>query len=249
MRVLHFVLAIVTVSVSIYNGVSIAARTALKSDSKDYFALRGNIANAETDSEERKGGVGGGRGGRGGRGGGQGRVYRPVAGGHGGHEGHEEEIVVDLPPGVHVGPVFGGPHGGHYTDLALVKSGQKVLSINLRAGERVDAIYLTILNPSGEETILFHGGHGGTLKTPLVLGKGEYITGMEAHEGKHNKRTRIQYVKFITNLGNSIEGGTQTKKIGTDTAPNGCQLGGFVGRSGNELDQVSAIWTSIQPAA
>ncbi|KAG6957615.1 hypothetical protein JG688_00010885 [Phytophthora aleatoria] len=64
-------------------------------------------------------------------------------------------------------------------------SGQKVLSINLRAAERVDAVILTIVNPSGEESTLYHGGGGGDLKTPLALAEGEYITVMEAHAVHH----------------------------------------------------------------
>ncbi|KAF1795419.1 Jacalin-like lectin domain [Phytophthora cactorum] len=253
MRVLHLVVAIVVALVSINNGVAIAAKTTLRSDSNDYTALRGNIASDETDLEERRGGVGGGgrgggRGGGGGRGVGRGGVgYRPVAGGHGGHGGGGGDEVFTLPPGVYVGPEFGGPHGDDYTDAALVKSGQKVLSINLRAAERVDAVILTIVNPSGEESTLYHGGGGGDLKTPLALAEGEYITVMEAHAGKHKERTRIKYIKFTTNLGNFIEGGTRTDNIGTDTAKDGYQLGGFIGRSGDELDLVSAIWTSIQP--
>ncbi|POM61509.1 hypothetical protein PHPALM_29460 [Phytophthora palmivora] len=129
----------------------------------------------------------------------------------------------------------------------MVKSGQKVLSINLRASERVDAVILTVVSPSGEEATLFHGGGGGDLKEPLALTDGEYITSMEAHSGKHEGHTRIKYIKFTTNKGNFIDGGTRTGNIGTDTAREGYQLSGFVGRSGDELDMVGAIWTSIQP--
>ncbi|KAG3149165.1 hypothetical protein PC128_g23459 [Phytophthora cactorum] len=185
-------------------------------------------------------------GGRGG-GSGNGRTYRrPVP----------VPVVCEdptLPPGAEAGSlVVGGPHGVHFSDAALVKSGQKVLSINLRAAERVDAVILTIVNPSGEESTLYHGGRGGVLKTPLALAEGEYITIMEAHTGKHKEHTRVKYIKFTTNLGNFIEGGTWmgyniTDQVGTDTAKDGYQLGGFIGRSGDELDRVCAIWTSIKP--
>ncbi|KAF4031238.1 Jacalin-like lectin domain [Phytophthora infestans] len=150
-------------------------------------------------------------------------------------------------PGVYVGPALGGFHGEDFTDVSMVSSGQKVLSINLRAVERVDAVILTIVNRSGEENTLYHGGDGGELKTPLALDEGEYITVMEAHRGRHYGRSRVKYIKFTTNLGNFIEGGTRTSNIGSDTAREGFQLGGFVGRSGDELDMVSAMWTSIQP--
>ncbi|KAF1784833.1 Jacalin-like lectin domain [Phytophthora cactorum] len=85
-----------------------------------------------------------------------------------------------------------------------------------------------------------------------ALAEGEYITIMEAHTGKHKEHTRVKYIKFTTNLGNFIEGGTWmgyniTDQVGTDTAKDGYQLGGFIGRSGDELDRVCAIWTSIKP--
>ncbi|ETL38300.1 hypothetical protein L916_10103, partial [Phytophthora nicotianae] len=140
MHVLHLMLAIVVALISINNGVAIAVKTA--SESNDYPTLRDSIASGEADSEERKG-RGGGGGGRGG--GGRGGVaYRPVAGGHGGYAEDGEDEVITLPPGTYEGPEFGGPHGDPFTDAALIKSGQKVLSINLRAGERVDAVILTI---------------------------------------------------------------------------------------------------------
>ncbi|OWY99922.1 hypothetical protein PHMEG_00028995 [Phytophthora megakarya] len=152
-----------------------------------------------------------------------------------------------MPPGVYPGLEFGGPHGDYYSDVDLVKSGQKVLSINLRTSERVDAVILTIVDSAGEESTLHHGGGGGALKTPLALAEGEYITTMEAHSGKHKGHTRIKYIKFSTNKKNFIEGGTPTKNIGTDVAKDGYQLGGFYGRSGDELDQVRALWSSIKP--
>ncbi|POM62236.1 hypothetical protein PHPALM_28637 [Phytophthora palmivora] len=153
----------------------------------------------------------------------------------------------ELPPGAYFGQNFGGPDGDGFSDETMVKSGQKVLSINLRVAKRVDAVILTVVSPSGEEATLFHGGNGGDLKTPLALAEGEYITSMEAHSGKHKGHTRIKYIKFTTNKGNFIEGGSRTDNIGIDTAKEGYQLSGFVGRDGDELDMVGAIWTSIQP--
>ncbi|POM71216.1 LOW QUALITY PROTEIN: Hypothetical protein PHPALM_12239 [Phytophthora palmivora] len=160
-----------------------------------------------------------------------------------GQEGMEPEGMMRMSP-LNCHPVltsnFGGPHGDGFSDETMVKSGQKVLSINLRVGERVDAVILTV------GATLFHGGGGGDLKTPLALAESEYITSMEAHSGKHKGHTRIKYIKFTTNKGNFIEGGTRTDNIGTDTAKEGYQLSGFVGRDGDELDMVGAIWTSIQ---
>ncbi|OWZ13312.1 hypothetical protein PHMEG_00013386 [Phytophthora megakarya] len=249
---------------SIKNGVTIAKFT-LRSESLYGTIPSEQLESEEAASEERRGGGGRGGGGRGGggRGGGGGghaggrgvggggarvRYYRPVAGGHGAG-GDDVDESAELPPGAYFGKNFGGPHGHAFSDEKMVKSSQKVLSINLRAAERVDAVILTVVSPSGEEVTLFHGGNGGDLKTPLALGEGEYIISMEAHAGQHKDHTRVKYIKFVTNKGNIIEGGTKTDNIGMDTAREGHQLSGFVGRSGDELDMVGAIWTSIQPVA
>ncbi|EEY55781.1 uncharacterized protein PITG_22899 [Phytophthora infestans T30-4] len=252
MRVLHLVLAVAVAFVAINDGVSTAAKTALRSDSTDFNFFGDDVASDDTVSEERRtsGGGRGGRGGGGGGGGGGGRSRgvgrRARRRARGAHEEEGEEYV-DMPPGTYLGPLFGGPHGDDFTDADVVKSGQKVKSINIRASERVDAVMLTVVSPTGEENTLYHGGDGGDLRTPLDLGEGEYITVMEAHWGKHEGHTRIKYIKFTTNKGRFIEGGSKTGNIGTDTAREGYQLGGFDGRSGDELDMVSAIWTSIQP--
>eukprot|EP00644_Phytophthora_capsici_P006859 jgi/Phyca11/103467/e_gw1.8.492.1 len=82
------------------------------------------------------------------------------------------------------------------------------------------------------------------------MGGEEYITGIEVHWGKYYRKTRVMYIEFTTNKGKTISGGTpqeNTDKMGTDTAPEGYQLGGFQGYAGNELDSVGAIWTSIEP--
>ncbi|ETN21725.1 hypothetical protein PPTG_01841 [Phytophthora nicotianae INRA-310] len=231
MRVLHLALAFVVALSSINDGVTSASKATLSSDSSDYPALRVSIASDKTNSEERRP-IG---------------VFGPVGKGNGGYGKGARKKAVTLPPGTYVGPEFGGYSGREFTDAAFVKSGQKVLSINLRAGERVDAVILTIVKPFGGERTLYHGGDGGDMKNPLTLTEGEYITVMEAHAGDHDGSTRVKYIKFTTNKGNFIEGGTRTDKNGTDTAKEGYQLGGFVGRSGDELDLVSVIWTSIEP--
>ncbi|ETM44755.1 hypothetical protein L914_10039 [Phytophthora nicotianae] len=231
MRVLHLALAFVVALSSINDGVTSASKTTLSSDSSDYPALRVSIASDKTNSEERRA-IG---------------VFGPVGKGNGGYGKGARKKAVTLPPGTYVGPEFGGYSGREFTDAAFVKSGQKVLSINVRIGKRLDAVVLTIANPSGEESTLYHGGTGGKLKTPLALAQGEYITAVEAHTGDHDGSTRVKYIKFTTNKGNFIEGGARTDKIETDTAKEGYQLGGFVGRSGDELDLVSVIWTSIEP--
>ncbi|KAG4046199.1 hypothetical protein PC123_g18414 [Phytophthora cactorum] len=151
-----------------------------------------------------------------------------------------------LENGIRLGETFGGPHGKRFSDLDLASTGQIVRSITIRSGERVDAVSIDVTDPSGQTTTLYHGGGGGD-KNTLTLGTDEYITGIEAHSGKHFGRTRIKYIEFTTNKRNAISGGYPTGNIEKDSAPEGYQLGGFVGSSANELDSVGAIWTSIEP--
>lgn len=115
-------------------------------------------------------------------------------------------------------------------------------SITIRSGDRVDAVTLQVT--ALVEVTMNHGGSGGTDAT-LTLGVGEYITSMEAHWGKKDDHTRVFYLNFVTNFGNSISGGTQTDDKATATAPDGFQLAGFYGRAEDEVDQLGAIWTRI----
>ncbi|GMF62801.1 unnamed protein product [Phytophthora fragariaefolia] len=152
--------------------------------------------------------------------------------------------VAALPDGIELSEVFGGPHGDKYSDLSIVKAGQIVKSITIRTGERVNGVGLQIADAQGVTTDLYHGGGGGNANT-LTLGQGEHVIGIEAHWGEYHSHTRVRYIKFTTNANNTIEGGTKATKIGTDTASDGFQLGGFIGYAGKELDSVGAIWTKI----
>ncbi|KAF4039660.1 Jacalin-like lectin domain [Phytophthora infestans] len=140
--------------------------------------------------------------------------------------------AAELQSGVQLGETFGGPHGDKYSDVSLVSPGQTVTSITIRSSDR--------------ETTLYHGGDGGD-KNTLTLGQNEHITGIEAHWGKYYRHTRIMYIKFTTDAGHTIYGGTPSDQIGKDDAPDGYQLGGLAGFCGNEIDSVGAVWTSIKP--
>ncbi|KAG6945787.1 hypothetical protein JG688_00016382 [Phytophthora aleatoria] len=154
--------------------------------------------------------------------------------------------AAELQDGVQLGETFGGPHGDKYSDLDLASPDQTVRSITIRASDRVDAVSLDVADLKGLTTTLYHGGGGGDPNT-LALGENEHIIGIEAHWGKYYHHTRIMYIKFTTDAGNTISGGNPTDQIGKDSAPDGYQLGGFTGFCGDELDSVGAIWTSIKP--
>ncbi|KAF4321891.1 hypothetical protein G195_004514 [Phytophthora kernoviae 00238/432] len=143
---------------------------------------------------------------------------------------------------IQLSAVFGGPHGSAFSDINSIVFGQTIGGITIRAGERVDAVTLHVTAPT--ETYYAHGGTGGTDNT-LTIGTGEYITSIEAHTGKKNDHTRVFYLNIVTNLGNSISGGTQTDAKGSATAPDGFQLSGLFGRSADEVDEIGAIWTRI----
>ncbi|GMF51714.1 unnamed protein product [Phytophthora fragariaefolia] len=155
----------------------------------------------------------------------------------------EQHVKPSKIGGIELSDVFGGPHGSEFTDEASVSSGQTVNSITVRGANRVDGISLTISAPA--PLSFKHGGNGGTDKT-LALADGEYITSMEAHWGQHNAHTRVFYLKFTTNKGNSVSNGKPTVEQGIVTAPDGYQLSGFFGRDGDEIDRLGVIWTSIK---
>ncbi|POM58671.1 Hypothetical protein PHPALM_36647 [Phytophthora palmivora] len=129
--------------------------------------------------------------------------------------------VTDLREGVLRGTERGGPHGDEYDDYERVDPGQIVKFIRIRSADRIDYVGLDI-----------------------------DITSVEVHWGKYYRKTRVMYVKFTTNKNQTLEGGTpqrDTKKIVTEEAPIGHQLGGFFGHAGHELDSMGCIWTSIEP--
>ncbi|KAG1708875.1 hypothetical protein DVH05_022507 [Phytophthora capsici] len=145
-----------------------------------------------------------------------------------------------LNPDIQLSNAVGGPHGAHFTDVALAAANQTVSSVTIRAGDRVDSVMLEISAPA--ESTLAHGGTGGKPNT-LALESSEYITSMETHWGKEKGRTRIFYLKFTTSNGRSVEGGSKTSSSTTNTAPEGFQLSGFHGRGGDEIDALGAIFT------
>ncbi|KAG1694312.1 hypothetical protein DVH05_005076 [Phytophthora capsici] len=158
-------------------------------------------------------------------------------------------VAAELEKGIQLGEIFGGPHGDKYSDIDLTSAGQSVKAITIRSADRVDAVALDVVSPDGSPSTLHHGGHGGD-KNTLSLAKKEHITSIEVHWGKYDRKTRVMYIEFTTSAGNTISGGTpqeNTDDMGTDTAPEGYQLGGFMGFCGHELDSVGAIWTSIAP--
>ncbi|KAF4142197.1 Jacalin-like lectin domain [Phytophthora infestans] len=137
---------------------------------------------------------------------------------------------------------FGGPHGEQFSDQLACTSGMVISSVTIRAGERLDGLTVQVAAP--KEMTFTHGGTGGKENT-LTLERGEYITTMDVHWGQKSGHTRIFYMNLVTNKGNKVSGGSETKEKGSVTAPRGYQLAGFFGRYGDEMDLIGAVWSSI----
>ncbi|EGZ15945.1 hypothetical protein PHYSODRAFT_508670 [Phytophthora sojae] len=124
--------------------------------------------------------------------------------------------------------------------MSSITLGQTLSSVTVRGAARIDAISAQAAKPSGSNWD--HGGSGGK-EYVLTLGSGEYINSMEIHWAKKGTHTRVFYLKFVSNKGNSVSAGTKTANSATVKAPKGFQLGGFYGRAASAVDQLGAIWT------
>lgn len=135
---------------------------------------------------------------------------------------------------------MGGPHGTWFTDLPALTGktdGTKASEITLRGAERLDSIGLTL----DDGTSFVHGGDGGA-EASLALAEDEYWTGATLCQGKKNDHTRIFYVEATTSAGNTVSSGEETSVCETFAAPDGWQIVGFMGREGDEVDQLAFIY-------
>jgi hypothetical protein len=137
---------------------------------------------------------------------------------------------------------FGGEFGQSFNDLDILASleGAKVSSVTLGGGNRVDAVSLTL---SSGQTVS-HGGDGGTFMT-LTLNAGEALTGATLCRGEKDGKFRIFYLEITTSAGRSVQAGKKTSDCVSPIAGNGWEIVGFLGRSGDELDQVGFVYSRI----
>lgn len=146
-----------------------------------------------------------------------------------------------------VSDTFGGETGGNWfndVDTWAGLDNGTVSSITLRGASRLDAISLAL--SSGQS--FSHGGGGGTATT-LALNPGETLVGATLcqgnKDGKEGKR-RIFYAGITTSEGRSVEAGNKTSDCVTRIAKEGWAIVGFLGRAGDEVDQVGVIYGKIQ---
>lgn len=138
-----------------------------------------------------------------------------------------------------ISDTFGGESGNWYNDLDTIAGidSPTVSSISLRGQDRVDAMLLTL--SSGQK--LSHGGTGGT-ETTLTLDAGETLTGSTLCRGNRDNKTRIFYAEMTTSAGRKVTKGVKTNDCDTRSAERGWSIVGFLGRAGNELDQVGFVY-------
>lgn len=82
-----------------------------------------------------------------------------------------------------------------------------------------------------------HGGRGGERSPQLILQKEEYIERIEIRSG-----SQIDFVKFTTNLGQSIGGGGDGGDL---CLLENIRLLGIAGRSGSTLDGLTFFFEEL----
>jgi hypothetical protein len=145
-------------------------------------------------------------------------------------------------PALRFSDQFGGPHGDYYDDVDRVPTGGALAgwvgSVFIRTGSRVDQVGVNL----NTGATLAHGGSGGNYAS-LTMQDNEYVSSAYLCQGKHNNTTRIFYIKFTTNYGRTLAGGSTTSTCQTLTAPQGWAILGFHGRSGTEVDKLGLIFS------
>ena len=151
-------------------------------------------------------------------------------------------------PNLRQSPFFGGDvstglGGTWFSDVPILANhtlkGLKAKSLSFRGGSRLDSVAVTLT----DGTTLQHGGSGGT-EGDLTLADGEYWTVATICRGVYNGTGRVFYIKATTSSGNSLSVGKTTSDCKTYTAPDGWHIIGFLGRSGDEIDQIALVYSS-----
>ncbi|KAI0181768.1 endonuclease exonuclease phosphatase family protein [Hypoxylon sp. FL1284] len=134
---------------------------------------------------------------------------------------------------------WGGPHGDWFNDATVLasRSSPKASTLTFRGADRLDGVGLTL----ADGTTLAHGGDGGDAAT-LMLDDGESWAGAELCQGQKGEHTRNFYIRAETSAGRSLEAGTRTPDCTTFTAPDGWGVVGFLGRDGDEMDQLAFLY-------
>lgn len=157
-----------------------------------------------------------------------------VDGGAGDDAGHD---AGPAPLEVRRDQATGGTGGGAFDDTAQLPNPLAVASIAVRTGDRMDSISITYRNG----ITLQHGGGGGS-EHALILDEGEVLTKARFCTGAHDGTVRIFYALITTSGGRTLEAGSSSTSCANFNAPDGFQIAGFHGRSGEEVDALGALY-------
>jgi hypothetical protein len=136
---------------------------------------------------------------------------------------------------------WGGPHGTWFNDLPSMPSSPVLSKITLHGGSRIDNVAAMLSTGAA----FSHGGTGGTAVS-LTLASGEYWTSAYVCQGTYNSQTRIFYIKATTSNGNTVAAGKTTSDCTAFTADDGYAIVGYLGQSGDEVDQLGFIYAPKQ---
>ena len=109
--------------------------------------------------------------------------------------------------------------------------------ITFRGSERLDSVGVKLSNGAN----LTYGGTGGT-SVSLTLNAGERWTKTELCTGQRNSQTRNFYIQATTSTGRTLQAGTRTSSCTTYSADAGFAVVGFMGRAGDEIDQLALVY-------
>ncbi|TDH71175.1 uncharacterized protein CCR75_001945 [Bremia lactucae] len=144
----------------------------------------------------------------------------------------------------------GGNGGTAYNDISLVAPGQRMKSVTINSGDRINGVTFNIDLPSGSTIVLKHGGNGGS-KKEISFRQDEYISSFVIQTGEKEGKTRIRYLQFVTSLNQTIEGGTlgddPDNKLSQEDVPISYQVAGMHGNAGKEMDKLGFVYTRLDP--
>jgi len=132
----------------------------------------------------------------------------------------------------------GGSGGIEFKDYEIPEN-STVIEVRIRSGVYIDAIGIVHETADGKRhASTMHGGEGGNLEV-FTLDKNDYINGISGRYG-----TFVDSIRFHTNRKISpTYGGSGGKAEYHYEAPEGTEVVGFYGRSGQLLDAIGIVLT------
>lgn len=131
-----------------------------------------------------------------------------------------------------------GGKGGNTFDAPPPSEGQwRINTVEGKSGSRIDQIELIWVDQNGGTHSSKEFGEGGGSSFSYSIGSGDYLTQINGSVGHHNGSLRLYSIQFHTQEGlSSEEYGSSTSEKFEYQCPEGYQIVGIFGRSGDEVD-------------